>query len=115
MRSKEWRIINLIAITVLFTTFALGQAEASVKIISKPKANYPKQGKGTICVQGTVTLRIQFLGMGKIGKISVVSGLPFGLNESSIEAAQRIKFEPAKKAGKPVTAFKLVQYNFTLY
>lgn len=106
----------------LFVGFSFGQSEkpnklydVPVKIISKPKAAYPEQKNGTICVQGTVTLRVQFLENGEIGKIAVVSGLPNGLSEKAVEAAQKIKFKPAMKEGKAVTVSKQVQYSFSIY
>lgn len=115
MRKIGW----LILLIGLFAVFSFGQTnknyDTPVKIIHKPRANYPSQEKGAICAQGTVTLRVQFLETGEIGKITVVSGLPNGFNECAIEAAKNIKFKPAMKDGKPVTITKQVQYSFSLY
>jgi protein TonB len=113
------RIIWFVVMIGSFAVFAFGQTnknyETPVKIISKPRATYPEQKSGTTCVQGTVTLRVQFLETGEIGKLEVVSGLPDGFNKCAIKAAKRINFKPAMKDGKPVTVFKQVQYNFTFY
>ena len=115
MRNFVW----LALIIGLMATFAFGQTnnnyDTPVKIISKPRANYPKQDKGTICVQGTVILRVEFLDTGEIGEIKVVSGFPDGFNDCAIEAAKKINFRPATKDGKPVTVIKMVQYSFSLY
>lgn len=86
-----------------------------VKILYKPEAAYPEPQNGTICVTGTVTLRVTFLDSGKIGKINVVSGLPYGFSENAVEAAKKIKFKPAKKNGKTVSVSKTVTYSFTIY
>ncbi|MEK7725461.1 MAG: energy transducer TonB [Acidobacteriota bacterium] len=113
------KLVCLIVIVGSFAIFAFGQTNKNygtpVKIIHKPRANYQSQEKGTICAQGTVTLRVQFLDTGEIGKIAVVIGLPDGFNECAIEAAKKINFKPAMKDGKSVTVFKMVQYNFTFY
>ena len=91
------------------------QADLPIKILYKPRAAYPNQDKGTVCIQGTVRLRVEFLDSGEIGKIAVVSGLPYGASENSIEAAKKIKFNPALKNGKSVTVFKVVEFSFSIY
>ena len=89
--------------------------DTPIKILYKPQTAYPSQDKGSVCIQGTVSLRVQFLESGKIGEISVVSGLPQGATETSIEAAKGIKFEPATKDGKPITLTRVIQFNFSIY
>lgn len=91
------------------------QFDSTVKILDKPKAGYPSQHKGTICAQGKVVLRVTFLDSGEIGRISVISGMGNGLTEKAVEAAKKIKFEPAMKDGKPVSVTKPVEYSFTIY
>ena len=86
----------------------------SVKIISKPRADYTDAARQQN-IQGTVTLRVTFLASGAIGSISPVNGLGYGLTEKAIAAARAIRFEPAKKDGVPQTVTKSVQYNFTIY
>ena len=91
------------------------QKNKSVRILEKPKAAYPKSDTGTVCIQGNVRLKVQFLETGEIGEIQVVSGLPYGATENAIEAAKKIKFLPAVKDGKPITSAKIVTYNFAIY
>ncbi|MDQ3130463.1 MAG: energy transducer TonB [Acidobacteriota bacterium] len=66
-----------------------------------------------ISVQGTVTLRVEFLANGQIGKATAVNGLPYGLTENAVEAAKKVKFIPATKEGNPITIFKQLHYFFT--
>ncbi|HQU83948.1 MAG TPA: TonB family protein [Pyrinomonadaceae bacterium] len=90
--------------------------DSPVKILYKPRAPYPQSfDGGTVCIQGTVTLKVQFLDTGKIGEIKVISGLPYGANENAIEAAKKMGFEPAIKDGKTVTSVKVVQFPITIY
>lgn len=93
----------------------VSKAETPVKILFKPRANYPQSETGTICMQGTVSLRIQFLDTGEIGEIKIINGLPYGANENAIEAAKKIKFNPARINGKSVTKYKIAQFAFTIY
>ena len=83
--------------------------DKNVKILFKPK---PSWGDGQDCSVGTVILRIEFLESGKIGKIDLVKGINKNRNEKSIEAAQKIRFRPAKKDGKNITAFRQVEFPF---
>jgi hypothetical protein len=41
--------------------------------------------------------------------------LPYGLTEQAMEAARKMRFEPAMKNGIPYSVTKLVEYPFTLY
>jgi TonB family protein len=83
-------------------------------IISKPLAVYTKEAKNN-CIEGKVILKVTFLASGKIGKIKVLSGLPLGLTKQAMEAAKKMKFEPALKNYKPIAITKTVQYTFTIY
>jgi TonB family protein len=86
----------------------------SLKILAKPRANYTDAARANQ-VQGTVRVRVTFLANGEIGSISPVSSLPDGLTEQAIAAARQIKFEPAKRAGIPMSVTKVVEYTFTIY
>ncbi len=126
------QILFLILTFCIFSTFSFAQkstehsrnseistnktpANISVQILYKPRANYPKPDEGTVCVQGVVRLRVEFLDSEEIGRIAVVSGLPYGATENAIEAARKIKFNPARKEGKPTTVFRVVEFSFSIY
>lgn len=83
-------------------------------IKSKPQPSYTKAARKN-GVEGTVKLRLIFQSNGKIGKITVIEGLPDGLTEKAITAAQKIKFEPAIKDWRPVSTYALINYSFALY
>lgn len=83
-------------------------------ILSKERAKYTELARETK-IQGTVLLSVIFGADGRIHDIRTVHGLPNGLTESAIEAAQRIRFNPAVRDGKPVNVRTTLEYNFTLY
>ena len=85
-----------------------------MQIVSKPIAFYTESARKN-CVEGVVKLRITFYANGKAGNFKVVSNLPYGLTEQAMAAAKNIKFEPARKHGKPVSITKIVSYNFAIY
>ena len=66
-------------------------------------------------MEGTVVLRAVFGADGKVKNILVLSPLPNGLTERSLNAARMIKFEPATKDGRPVSMLVQIEYHFNLF
>lgn len=87
---------------------------SGVRILSRPRPSYNEIAR-LLRIEGTVVLRITFGVDGTIGAVSVISALPFGLTESAIGAARAIKFEPARRDGKPYSVAKNVEYSFEIY
>lgn len=85
-----------------------------IRILSKPRPGYTDSARQAN-IQGTVILRVTFLGSGGIGSISTVKGLPNGLTEQAIAAARRINFDPAKRDGIGQTVTKQIEYTFSIY
>lgn len=83
-------------------------------ILYKERAKYTEEARANK-VQGTVILSIEYLANGTIGQVRVVRGLPDGLTESAIDAARKIRFNPAVRNGAPVSVRGNVEFNFTLY
>jgi TonB family protein len=83
-------------------------------ILYREKAKYTEAARQNK-IQGTVMLTIVFGADGRIHDIRTVRGLPDGLTESSIEAAQKIRFHPAVLNGKPVSVRATLEYTFNLY
>lgn len=96
---------------LLFCGFALAQ-NSPVKILEQPKPELPKDF-GLNDSQGSIVLRVVFLADGTIGEISPISTLP-SLTDLAVEAAKKIKFEPAVKDGKPTTVTKSVTYVYDI-
>ena len=66
-------------------------------------------------VSGAVMLSVVLAQSGRVENIEVISGLPEGLTEKAIEAAQQIKFTPAIKDGRAVSQRAFVEYNFNYH
>ena len=86
----------------------------AIQILSKPRATYTDAAR-TNNVQGKVLVRVTFLANGRIGSVSAVKGLPYGLTERALAAARRIRFKPAMRNGQPYPVTKRIQYSFTIY
>lgn len=83
------------------------------RILISPKPTYT-QPAYLADATATVDLKVTFLSDGTIGPIEVVRWAGFGLDESAVEAARRIRFRPAIFKGQPVAVRALVQYKFHL-
>jgi TonB family protein len=92
------------------------QMTASLRptITHREKAKYTEEARQNK-VQGTVVLQVVFHANGSITDIRVVRGLPDGLTEKAIEAARKIRFNPAVKNGSPVSVRGTLEFSFNLY
>jgi len=92
---------------------AAASASAGVTILYKPKPRYSGDGLERK-IQGDVVLEVVFLASGQIKVTRVVSGLGFGMDDEAIQAAQRIRFTPAMRDGKPVDSPARIRIEFRL-
>lgn len=90
------------------------EVESKAIVIKKPAAVFVQEARKR-AIEGTVVLRAIFNATGKVTDITVISGLSYGLTESAIKAARKIKFQPAMKNGKAVPMWVQLEYQFTLY
>ena len=84
------------------------------QILKKPTPTYTREARRHL-TKGVVVLRAILAADETIKHIEVETGLPHGLSEKAIEAAQQIKFKPAKKDGKPVSVWVELEYHFDVY
>jgi TonB family protein len=90
------------------------KATKAVFIFSKPRATYTDVARENN-VEGTVLLKVTLLASGRVGSITPVRELPFGLTEQAIAAARQIKFKPKTVNGIPVSTIVTIEYGFRIY
>jgi periplasmic protein TonB len=83
-------------------------------ILYREKAKYTEEARQNK-IQGSVLLQVVFNVNGLITEIKVIRGLPDGLTEKAIEAAKKIRFNPAVKNGAPVSVRGTLDFAFNLY
>ena len=83
-------------------------------ILYREKAKYTEEARQNK-IQGTVVLQVVFNVNQQITDIRVIRGLPDGLTEKAIEAAKKIRFNPAVKNGAPVSVRGSLEFTFNLY
>lgn len=92
---------------------AEGPIDTPVDILDKPKPEYTAEGR-SLKLEGDVVLDVVFLSNGTMKVNRVISGLGHGLDEAAVQAAQKIKFKPAKREGQPVDFPARVRIEFRL-
>ena len=90
------------------------EVEQRARLLAKPEPQYTEEARRNQ-ITGTVMLRVVFSNAGHVEQIHAVQTLPFGLTEKAIAAARQIRFVPATKAGRPVSVWMQLEYNFNLY
>jgi TonB family protein len=90
------------------------ETDERFQILKKPEPSYTREGRRHL-TKGLVVLRLILAADGTVKHIEVIKGLPDGLTEKAIEAAQKIKFKPAQKDGKTVSVWVEVEYGFDVY
>lgn len=91
--------------------FDKSEVDERAIILAKPEAEYTEEARSNN-VRGKVVLKVSLLSHRRVVVDSVEAGLPHGLTEKAVEAAQRIVFEPARLGGRFVSQRATVEYLF---
>jgi TonB family protein len=76
-------------------------ATSPVEVLAKPTPAYTEEAR-RLKIEGEVLLQVVFLASGQVQVVKVVRGLGHGLDESAVNAAGKIRFKPAQRAGQSV-------------
>ena len=94
--------------------YKLQQVSAKPRIISKPEPRYTEAARRNK-VSGRVLVEAVLCKTGKVTDVTVIKGLPHGLNESAMRAARGIRFEPGELDGEAVSVRIRLVYGFDIY
>jgi len=100
------------------TSFRQKTTEPAAKMIPaeitfKPRPVYTEEGR-KLKVEGEVLLDVVFTAGGAIKIVRVVQGLGHGLDESAVNAAEKIQFKPAMRDGHPADFEAVLHIVFQL-
>jgi TonB family protein len=87
--------------------------DTPVEIVSKPRPVYTEEARGRR-VEGEVVLEVIFNATGQLQVLRVLGSLGFGLDESAVEAAEKIQFKPARRDGRAIDHAALLYIVFQL-
>ena len=82
-------------------------------LLNNPQPRYTEEARENK-VEGTVQLRLLIGSDGLVKRVTIVRGLPDGLDEQAIQAAYQLRFKPAMKGGEPVAYQQSVLIEFNL-
>ena len=82
------------------------EVDKKLRLITKPEPKIPERERGLVVLQAV------FSWDGRVVNLQVVSTFGEELTKAAIDAAQKIKFEPAMKNGKPVSMYMTLEYYF---
>ncbi len=85
----------------------------SIVVLSKPLPQYTPEAR-ELRIEGDVTLEVRFTSTGEVDVLRVVNGLGHGLDEQARLAAQKIRFKPATRDGKPVDQVSVIHVAFQI-
>lgn len=83
-------------------------------IVYKPEPHFTDEARQNN-VTGVVRLRAVLSSSGRVTNISIIKALPDGLTEQAILAARHLMFFPARKDGREVSQYVVIEYNFNIY
>src|SRR5262245_19825443 len=86
---------------------------ARPQILYREKAKYTEEAR-MAGIEGIVSMTVVFGADGKIQDPKIIRGLPFGLMQQALIAANRIRFQPAYKNGQPVSVEGSLDFSFSL-
>jgi TonB family protein len=94
--------------------FKAAEVTRAAIITSKPEPGFTEEARRDN-VSGVVRLRAVLKYDGTVEVVEVIRGLPEGLTERSVEAAKKIRFQPAVRNGRLVSQSVTLEYNFNVY
>jgi TonB family protein len=94
--------------------FMMREVTKKALITYKPEPAFTESAR-KFQVTGVVRLRAILAATGEVKGIAVVKWLPHGLTWKAVDAARRIRFEPAQKDGHVVSQYVTLEYNFNIY
>jgi len=81
--------------------------------LNLPRPNYTEEARKNK-IQGTVRAKVLVGSDGIVKQVTIVRGLPDGLNEEAIRAAHQMRFRPATKSGRAVAFWTTLEVDFNL-
>jgi TonB family protein len=90
-----------------------GPATTPVEITFKPNPIYTQEAR-QLKLQGEVLLEVMFGANGQLHVERVVRGLGHGLDEAALDAANKMRFKPALRYGRPVDSTAVIHVVFEL-
>ena len=93
--------------------YSRGGWDIEPTLVYKLKPEYPRLASEKL-IRGEVILEILVHRDGSTEVLRVLKSLPYGCVDAAVEAAERWRFKPALKKGRPVDAVGIITVEFDL-
>lgn len=93
------------------TIFGNAEVQKRARVIDSPAAVYTNEARANK-IKGEVRLRLVLAADGTVKNVFPIKSLGHGLTESAVEAARKIRFEPAVRKNQPASQFATFVYEF---
>lgn len=93
------------------SVFGAGEMDQVARMVDAPAAAYTDEARAKKA-HGDVRLRLVFAADGAVKDVFPTKSLPHGLTDAAMDAARRIKFDPAIRHGQPASQFVTLVYEF---
>src|SRR6266849_6628684 len=115
MSSRSRAAACCAAASISFSALAQAQAPRFVapRLLERVEARYPEEARLS-GLTGTVVVRIVVGTDGRVISAEVVQGAGHGFDEAALEAARKLRFEPATREGRPVAVQLDYEVRFEL-
>jgi len=90
-----------------------GQVLEAAALVTRVDPSYPERARRA-GAEGTVVLDATIGPDGRVVRVDVVHGLPFGLSEAAVDAVRRWRYRPARGPAGPILSHKEVRIEFRL-
>src|SRR5712691_3560238 len=116
MSSRSRAAACCAAASISFSALAQAQAPprfVAPRLLERVEARYPEEARLS-GLTGTVVVRIVVGTDGRVISAEVVQGAGHGFDEAALEAARKLRFEPATREGRPVAVQLDYEVRFEL-
>lgn len=94
--------------------YSVKEVSQRAVILKAPETPGTRQARMRI-TEGIVRVRAVFTASGQVRDITVLQGLPDGLTEQVVESVRGTTFTPARKDGRVVSQYVVLEYLFAVF
>lgn len=113
MKEREEEFTEPEAVRPYIKPVSVAAVTVRPKLLRDYRPPYPKKAEA-LEIEGEVKLRLHIDAQGKVGRVELLEGLGYGLDEAALSAAKRFLFSPAMLGDQAVATVIVYRMRFEL-